>query len=145
MKRLCGVFVLFAVVMYFSAGTVYADSPIPNLKGKWVSKTYSHHHEKNGFFTLPNSKGGWEIKEQQGRLFYGERSYNMTHRDTKKVAEGFSGVISRDGKRIYMVAHNEDVMFGEILSDGLIEIVTMDDSEADHPSTIGLMEIERIK
>ncbi|MEE9911991.1 MAG: hypothetical protein K4571_09745 [Deltaproteobacteria bacterium] len=145
MKRLCAVLVLFAAVMYFSAGAVYADSHIPDLKGKWISKNYSHHHEKNGFFSRAGSKGAWEIKEQQGRLFYGERSYIMTHRNKKKVTEGFSGVISRDGKRIYMVAHNEDIMLGEILSDGTIEIVTMDDSEKDHHATIGLIEIERIK
>lgn len=145
MKRLCAVLVLLAAVMYFSAGTVYADSHVPDLKGKWISKTYSHHHENNGFFARAKSKGAWEIKEQQGRLFSGERSYIMTHRNKKTVKEGFSGVISRDGKRIYMVAHNEDMMFGEILSDGSIEIVTMDDSEKDHPATIGLIEIERVK
>ena len=145
MKRLSAALVLFAALVCFSAGTVFAQSPVPDLKGKWKSKTYSHHHEVKGFFSHPKIDGDWIIKEQQGRLFYGERSYTMKHRSKKKVKEGFSGVISRDGKRVYIVGHNEDIIFGEILSDESIELITMDDSENNHPSTIGLIEIEKIK
>jgi hypothetical protein len=145
MKRLSVVLVLFAAVMFFSAGTGLAESSIPDLTGKWTSKSYGHHHEKRGFFSNPEANGKWVIKEQQGRFFYGERSYTKKQISKKNVTEGFSGVISKDGKHLYMVDHDEDILFGDILSDGSIELIILNDGDKNHHSTIGLMEIERIK
>ena len=145
MKRLSVVVVMFAVFMYFSAGTVFAESTVLNLKGNWTTKSYAHHHEQRGFFTNSESDGKWMVKEQQGRFFYGERSYTRRQISKKKVTEGFSGVISRDGKRLYIVDHDEDILIGDILSDGSIELIMINDGDKNHHSRIGLMEIERVK
>ncbi len=148
MKRLSEVVVLSAVLMCFFAGTVFAGSSIPNLKGKWTTKSYAHHHNKGGFFSNPKVDGEWVVKEQQGRLFYGERSYTMKQIKNKKVTEGFSGVISRDGKRVYIVDHDEDILMGDILSENSIELVIMNEpekSDKNRHASIGLLEIEKVK
>ncbi|MFH1728337.1 MAG: hypothetical protein ABIA04_07960 [Pseudomonadota bacterium] len=144
MKKLLllGVLVMF---MCFFTGTIFAESNVPDLKGKWQSKTYTHHHEKDGFFTNSKANGQWIIKEQHGRLFSGERTYIKVQVSKDKITEGFSGVISKNGKRIYMVDHNEDILFGDILADGSIELVLMNDGDESHNSKIGLMELERVK
>jgi hypothetical protein len=145
MKRLSTVLFLIATFMFFSSGTILADSSMPDLTGKWKSRNYAHHHEQRGFFTNSEADGEWVIKEQQGRFFYGERSYTMKALGSSKVTEGFSGVISRDGKRLYMVDHDEDILIGDILSDGSIELIMINDGDKNHHSRIGLIEIERAK
>jgi hypothetical protein len=148
MKRLSVVVVLFAVFMYFSAGTVFAESTVLNLKGKWTTKSYAHHHQKRGFFTNSEVDGQWIIKEQQGRFFYGERSYTKKQISKKKGAEGFSGVISRDGKRVYIVDYEDDILIGDVLSDNSIEFIIINEAEKGHKNhqpSVGLMEIERVK
>ena len=65
--------------------------------------------------------------------------------DRSKVTESFSGVISRDGKRLYIVDHDEDILIGDILSDGSIELIMINDGDKNHHSKIGLIEIERAK
>ena len=148
MKRLSVVVVLFAVLMCFFTGAVFAESTIPNLKGKWTTKSYAHHHKQRGFFSDSEAGGQWVIKEQQGRFFYGERSYTKKQISKKKGAEGFSGVISRDGKRVYVVDHEEDILIGDILSDNSIEFIVNNEPEKgdkNHQASVGLMEIERVK
>lgn len=145
MKRFSTVLFLIATFMFFSSGTILAESAIPDLTGKWKTMYYGHHHEQRGFCSNSEAKGNWVIKEQQGRFFYGERSYTMKAFDRSKVTEGFSGVISRDGKRLYIVDHDEDILIGNILSDGSIELIMINDGDKNHHSKIGLIEIERAK
>ncbi len=144
MKRLIPAFVLFASVMLFSAETIHAEAPIPDMTGNWTAKNYAHHHEKRGFFTNPEADGKWVIKEQQGRFFYGERTYTMKQVDPAKVVkEGFSGVISRDYTRLYIVDHDEDILLGDFLPDGSIELIMINDGDKDHHSKIGVLELVR--
>ena len=145
MKRLSTVLFLIATFMFFSSGTILAESSIPDLTGKWKTRNYDHHHEQRGFFTNSEADGKWVIKEQRGRFFYGERSYTMKAFDRSKVTESFSGVISRDGKRLYIVDHDEDILIGDILSDGSIELIMINDGDKNHHSKIGLIEIKRAK
>lgn len=146
MKRLIPMLVLFAAFMFVSAGTLFAETSIPDLTGKWTSKNYAHHHEKSGFFSNKEADGKWLIKEQQGRFFYGERSYTKKSvKPAKVLTEGFSGVISRDGTRLYLVDHDEDILLGEILADGSIELIMLNDGDKNHHSKIGLLELERAK
>ncbi len=145
MKRLVGIIVLGSVMMCLSAATVFAQSAIPDLKGKWVSKTYSHHHEKRGFYSTADAGGEWMIKEQQGRFFTGERTYVKKQIKGKKITEGFSGVISRDGKRFYMVDHDEDMIFGEIVAADILEMVVMNDGDENHHAHVGVLEVHKVK
>jgi hypothetical protein len=148
MKRLSVILVLFATVTFLSAGMVFAQSSIPDLKGKWKTKSYGHHHEKRGFFTNAEANGIWVVKEQQGRYFSGDRTYVMKQISNENVTEGFSGVISKDGKRVYLVDHDEDFLMGDILSSDSIELIIINEPEKsieNHHSSIGLIEIERVK
>lgn len=145
MKKSTALIVSFAGLMLFSAGTVFGESSMPNMAGNWEARSYGHHHEQKGFFTNAQADGKWVISKQQGRFFYGERTYTERHLSNKKVKEGFSGVISRDGKRVYLVDHDEDIMFGEFLPDGSIELVMMNDGDRNNHSRIGILEIQRAK
>ena len=51
MNRIITVIAFFAAFMFFSAETIWAQSSIPNLTGKWVSTSYAHHHEKTDFLS----------------------------------------------------------------------------------------------
>jgi len=149
MKRFSAVLVLLAAFMCLSAGMAFAQSAIPDLKGKWQFKSYGHHHEKTGFFATEAGKanGLLVVKEQQGRYFSGERSH-VDRPSNKRVTEGFSGVISRDGKRVYMVDYEEDFLIGDILSNDSIELVVINEPEKGvkkQHSKIGLIEVERVK
>ena len=145
MKRLCTVLILIATIMFFSPGTILAGSSMPDLTGKWKTVNYGHHHEQRGFISNSEAEGSWIIKEQQGRFFYGERTYSRKQLSNSKITEGFSGVISRDGKRLYMVDHDEDILIGDIVSDGSIELILINDGDKNNHSKIGLIEIERAK
>lgn len=145
MKRFSVVFFLLATFMVFSSSTTFAESSMPDLTGKWKTMSYSHHHEQKGILFNSEADGKWVIKEQHGRFFYGERSYIMKAFNNSKVTEGFSGVISRDGKHLYMVDHDEDILIGDILSNGSIELIIINDGDKNHHSRIGLIEIERVK
>ena len=145
MKRCVTVLFVLATAMFFSSGIIFAESSIPDLTGKWKAKNYAHHHEHKGFFSNPDAAGEWVIKEQQGRLFYGERDYIMKHNEHTKVTESFSGVISRDGKRLYAVDHIKDILMGNILADGSIEFIIINEGNENEHSRIGLVEIERVK
>lgn len=145
MKRLMRIVVLMAALMCLSAGTVLAESVIPDVKGKWVTKSYAHHHEKRGFFTNDAAGGVWIVKEQQGRFFSGERTYVKKQINNKTLKEGFSGVISRDGKRVYIVDHDEDILIGEMITEDCIEFMIMNDGDKNHHSSIGLIEINKVK
>ncbi|MBM3162369.1 MAG: hypothetical protein FJZ79_03400 [Chlorobi bacterium] len=136
---------LLGASMFFSSGVASADPSIPDLTGKWKTVTYGHHHEKRGFASTSDANGKWEIKKQDGRIFYGERTYTRKPHDGKNITEGFSGVIARDGKRLYMVDHDEDILVGDILSDNVIELIMINDGDSDHNSRIGLMEIRKTK
>ncbi len=114
---------MFVAFMCLVTGVAFAQSSIPDLKGKWKSKSYGHHHVKRGFYTTEQGNGIWIVKEQQGRYFFGERTYIRKSVNNTKLTEGFSGVISRDGKRIYLVDHEDDFFIGDILSNDSIELV----------------------
>ncbi|MFH2122891.1 MAG: hypothetical protein ABIJ50_05340 [Pseudomonadota bacterium] len=146
MKKTIAVAVTFASCILFSAGAVLAaSSPMPDLTGKWQTKSYGHHHETRGFFTAADVDGKWTVKEQQGRFFTGERTYFLKSHDNKKITESFSGVISRDGKRLYVVDHDEDILLGDILDNDSIELVILNDGDKENNSRIGLIEIEKVK
>ncbi|MDG4474735.1 hypothetical protein [Thiovibrio frasassiensis] len=146
MKRLIPALVLCVTVLFVFAGSSLAETSMPDLTGKWTSKNYAHHHEKTGFFSNKEADGKWTIKEQQGRFFSGERSYTKkATKPAKSVTEGFSGVISRDGTRLYLVDHDEDILLGEILPDGSIELIMINDGDKNQHSKIGLLELERAK
>jgi hypothetical protein len=145
MKKI-GVFFVVASFMYLLSGmAVAADSAIPDLTGTWQTKSYGHHHEKDGFLTHAEPAGQWVIKEQKNRFFHGERTYVKKH-DKKKYIETFSGVISKDGKRLYIVDHDEDFLFGDVLSATSIELILMNDGDKNPKDrAVRLIEIEKIK
>ena len=145
MKRFITGMVLVSAFMLFSAGAALAVSSVPDLTGKWKSRSFAHHHELKGFYSQPGPDGEWVVKKQEGRFFYGERTYTPKYISSSKVTEGFSGVISRDGMHVYIADHDGDLLMGDILPDGSIELILMNDGDQNGHSRIGLVEIERVR
>ena len=144
MKQIAKIIFLSFTFFCFTAGISFAGNAIPNLKGHWIAKSYGHHNEARGFFNKKEPQGSWVIKDQNGRFFVGERTYVNKRLNNKKITEGFSGVISRDGKRLYIADHDGDYLFGDVLSDKSIELIIMNDGNGNkNPSSIGLVEITR--
>ncbi|GEM_PF-930331 len=146
MKQSIKVVIFFLMLLFFTTSVTFADIVMPDLKGNWVTKSYSHHHEKRSFFVNTQPEGSWIIKEQQGRFFSGERIYVKKQEGNKKVTEGFSGAISRDGKRLYIADHEGDYLFGDILSNDSIEFIIMNDGAKNgEDSRVGIIEVIRSK
>ncbi len=74
-----------------------------------------------------------------------ERTYIKKSINNKTLKESFSGVISRDGKRLYIVDHDEDILLGEMITEDCIELVIMNDGDKNRHSRIGLIEINKTK
>lgn len=146
MKRFFSLLVPFAICIILAACSGKTESSIPDLTGNWVTKSISYHHEERGFIPLfEQTDGKWVIKEQKGQVFWGERVYTKIKHDNSVITESFSGVIARDGKRVYIVDHIQDKIFGEVLTDGTIELVMMNDGDVNGHSQISLMVIARDK
>ena len=89
MRKLGVLIIAVAVFHLFSGMAFSADPAIPDLTGKWQTKSYGHHHEKEGHFANAEPAGQWIIKEQKNRFFYGERTYvNATKRNIKTLFPG---------------------------------------------------------
>lgn len=90
-----------------------ADDSLPQLVGTWKGVERDMHWEESGFVMtgeLP-VKVAFEIKEQKGRLFTGVRTWTNLQ---GTFSEPFSGVIAADGKRLYMVDHEDGHLFADI-------------------------------
>ena len=89
---------------------------LPDLRGEWSVFSYSHHHAEHGYMSNPEPKAKWTIVDQQENHFHGERVYTRSKIDGAEIKEGFSGVISDDGTRVYIVDHVDDIVIGDIVS-----------------------------
>jgi len=89
---------------------------IPNLKGEWKVVSYSHHHAKRGYLESLAPEAKWIILDQKGHTFHGERTIMRKTLDGKTFQEGFSGVVSACNRRVYIIDHEEDMAFGDIIS-----------------------------
>ena len=135
---------LLVITVFFLASTaVFAAPSIPDVTGNWETVGYGHHHAEKGFLAPAAGNGTWIIKEQHERFFTGKRTYTRSRLDGKQITESFSGVITRDGKQLYLVDHDEDILVGTFLDDGGIEFILL--SVGPDQSRIGVVEIKKIQ
>ncbi len=113
---------LAALFFILSSSAVLAEEKFPNLVGKWTGQTRIGHSLANGF---GSEHGGLtiDIAKQEGRLFTGNKI--IKHFDIKKknvtTKEPISGVITTDGKTLYIADRDFGVTIGNIISEDNIE------------------------
>ena len=126
---------LFAIVMaivVLSAGCTDtpaitpAETPssIPNLVGVWTGTTVGH-TENYGYREQVTAR--YNITEQKGQSFTGYKAYVMG--DGKEGHEYLSGVISFDGKSIYMADHDDGVISGQLMGPNEVELIYVMDGD----------------
>lgn len=108
------VHVLVVLLCSFASFALAADPA--NLCGVWEGES-AVHSTKAGFFP---GKMVLTIKEQQGNVFHGNKTY-LQAATKKNKTEKFSGSISSDG-RIFIADHEEGYMIGSITKNGEMEL-----------------------
>ena len=136
-------FILFAVlltVVIFTAGCTGSTTPvttevtptpqvtstasIPDIVGVWTG-TVVGHTENDEF--RESGVPWYNITEQNGQSFTGYKVY--TRMDGTEGQENMSGVISFDGKTIYIVDHDDGVISGEFMGPDEVELRYLMDGE----------------
>lgn len=103
---------LFIALMTLISAASAQDTP--NLVGTWQGPTYGHLVEE-GFV---ESVMTFEILDQQGRVFHGEKSW-VSRETGEIITETFSGTVNDDG--LVAIADHEDggTFVGQVLGDML--------------------------
>ncbi|MFA4876874.1 MAG: hypothetical protein WC586_05635 [Methanoregula sp.] len=140
-KRYLQVFsLLLTIIVMFTAGctvtppaangtapplspAVTPTTGMPGLVGVWKTTGAATGHQKESGFYIANTTQ-FTIKEQQGQAFFGTKDYQESG---MPKYENISGVISDDGKKIYIAEHKEGYFFGEIVGPDEIALVYLQD------------------
>jgi hypothetical protein len=110
-----------ALAVYY---TLQRENTIPNLLGEWQSETIgSYVKEKNHLGK--GQTGLFVITEQHGHVFTGYKNVKTLYTDEHK--EEFSGVISKDGKKLYIAEHNDGYAFADIIDANTIHLYYLED------------------
>jgi hypothetical protein len=121
MKARFACFTLMFIFIIGISSSTFAEDKFPSLVGKWTGPRIGHSLE-NGFVS---SDSGLliEITNQEGRLFTGKKT--IRHIDIKKKdvtsTEPISGMITTDGKTLYIADKENGVTIGNIISQDNIE------------------------
>src|SRR5579871_6450131 len=124
MSPIKGIFIA-ASALLLPAIAIAAD-PAPDIKGKWVGKTYSivagqggHWPSSTGTLVKPGlfeKEVTWEVKGQEGRRFWGVTTISGGNEHTE---EGFVGELyGKDNKKV-MVVDTDGYLSGEFDGDTL--------------------------
>ncbi len=126
---------------------MWGGASLPDLKGEWDVETYSHHHAKHGYLENSDPVAKWTIVEQKGKHFHGERTITRKKIDGEgtSIKEGFSGVISSDNRKLYIVDHEEDIVIGEMLSDTEMVLYILGKTHKDNEPRAGYVTLRKVK
>jgi hypothetical protein len=123
MRSIANVFVCLLLL----SSSVFAGETV-NLTGKW-DRASTGHYKQRGFFT-DAGKEELIILEQKDGAFFGKKTWTL---DGKKAEEGFSGVSSMDGKRLYVADHADGLSMGEVIGPDEFVLYYLESGLADSP------------
>jgi hypothetical protein len=103
--------VLALVICLCAAATLArAENGVPSLVGIWTCKT-SMHSQAKGFLT---GSWKWVVDEQKDHVFHG--TLDFTESDDNVGSVTFSGVISPNDKKVYVIYEGDKISFGDIIA-----------------------------
>ncbi len=97
----------------------------PSLIGVWKATGTEIGHKKNGGFYIANTTW-FTITEQQGQAFFGTKEYKD---NGGAMYENISGVMSDDGKKIYIAEHKGGYLIGDVIGPDEISLVFLQDGD----------------
>ncbi len=112
---------------------------LPNIVGTWErikSEGFGYFAPVNGDEHTPLPEGftfKLIVKEQNGRAFHGTKKVWDTD-GNPVIDEYFSGLITSNGRDLYIVEHDDGIMVGTLLSNNNMELHYLESS--DEPKTI---------
>ncbi|QJB55755.1 hypothetical protein [Pseudodesulfovibrio sp. zrk46] len=113
---------LIALVMFaFSASACLAGEI--NLVGTWQGDM-SLHNEHTGFVYKKDNSTKLIIEKEENGAFYGKREWTRNGTD---YVEGFSGVMSPDGRRLYFAGHDDGYFFADVLGFDELTVYYLED------------------
>ncbi|HPE41360.1 MAG TPA: hypothetical protein PLI77_09775 [Bacteroidales bacterium] len=111
-----------AIAVYY---TLQKENTIPSLVGQWASQTVTR-YEKTTEQLGKGFSGTYFITEQYGHIFTGYKLLKTSFTDEHR--EDLSGVISKDGKNIYIAEHNDGYAFADIIDANTIHLYYLEDT-----------------
>lgn len=101
---------VFAACLLLPAAQAQDAKPIPDLKGTWTGNVEMH-HKVHGHVKHAERMSNFVVLSQEGRVFHGTLDWA-----NKKAtgADGFSGVIDKDGITFYMAGHGDGMRIGKL-------------------------------
>src|SRR6056297_3910548 len=105
-----------AIVVYY---TLQRENGLPNLVGEWQTETIAKHVKERDYLGK-GSIGTLMITQQHGHVFTGHKLTKTVHTDEYK--ESFSGVISKDGKKLYLAEHSDGYAFADVIDENTIHL-----------------------
>ena len=115
----------------------FAEEVVPNLIGTWEGTSVMH--KKGEGFKEGKAPVTFVIKEQEGRVFFGEKVWILNGEECK---EEFSGVISIDNTQFYIAEHVDGLTIGDIVSEDEIVVYYLEPGEA---AKVIVTELDRVK
>lgn len=112
-----------AIAVYY---TLQRENAIPNLVGEWQTETIAKHVQERDYMGK-GSTGIIIITEQHGHVFTGHKLSKTSSSDEYK--EVFSGVISQDGKKLYLAEHSDGYAFADIIDQNTIHLYYLESGD----------------
>jgi len=94
----------------------------PDLVGPWNGTTTEHTRSKGFITAMGNTQ--WIVTEVKDGAFTGKKVWK--HHTSEQREEAFSGVISADGKKLYIAEHEDGVLIGDVISPRKIVLYYME-------------------
>jgi hypothetical protein len=114
------ILVIALVACLCAAATLaWAEKAVPNLVGIWTCKTTLHRQSK-GFLT---GSWKWVVDEQKDHVFHG--TLDFTTSDGNVGSTTFSGVISPENNKIYVIYEGDKISFGDIIAKNKLVMHTL--------------------
>jgi hypothetical protein len=121
--------IMVTAAILAAVGLSVAD--IPDLVGNWTGSYEGY--EKDAGYVNVNETGAliMIISEQIGRVFTGNFTINVSSPDMalEQRTEGFSGIIARDNKTLYLSEYDTGYDIGTIISNDTIEFDYLENGE----------------
>jgi hypothetical protein len=143
--------VICGSILVCLAAPAFAADAVPNIKGKWVGKTYSivagsgaHWPSSQGTFEKPGlfeKDITIEVKGQEGRRFWGMQTFTG---NGEKTEEPMIGELTGEGNRTVVLVDSDGFLNGRLTSNNVLSFCyTQVGGGSGRPSVVSCTEIKR--